>query len=53
LDLSSQEKEVGSNVISINVADGGEDDYAETRGLLFDAGSDAQANGVPFDERCQ
>jgi hypothetical protein len=35
---------------SINVADGGEDDYAETWGLLFDAGSDAQANGVPFDE---
>src|SRR5258708_15261434 len=32
------------------LADGGEDDYAETGGLLFDAGGDARANGVPFDE---
>jgi len=31
------------------LADGGEDDYAETWGLLFDAG-DARTNGVPFDE---
>jgi len=34
------------------LADGGEDDYAETWGLLFDAGGDARANGVPFDEGC-
>ena len=32
------------------LAEGGEDDYAETWGLLFDAGGDARANGVPFDE---
>jgi hypothetical protein len=32
------------------LADGGEDAYAETWGLLFDAGGDARANGVPFDE---
>ena len=32
------------------LADGGEDNYAETRGLLFDAGGDARANSVPFDE---
>ena len=32
------------------LADGGEDDYAETWGLLFDAGGDARANGIPFDE---
>jgi hypothetical protein len=32
------------------LADGREDDYAETWGLLFDAGGDARANGVPFDE---
>src|SRR5882762_4637197 len=32
------------------LADGGEDDYAETWGLLFDAGGDARANRVPFDE---
>ena len=32
------------------LADGGEDNYAETWGLLFDAGGDARANGVPFDE---
>ena len=29
------------------LADGREDDYAETWGLLFDAGGDARANGVP------
>jgi hypothetical protein len=29
------------------LADGGEDAYAETWGLLFDAGGDAWANGVP------
>ena len=32
------------------LADGGKDDYAETWVLLFDAGGDARANGVPFDE---
>jgi hypothetical protein len=32
------------------LADGREDAYAETWGLLFDAGGDARANGVPFDE---
>ena len=32
------------------LADGGEDDYAETWGLLFDAGGDARANRIPFDE---
>src|SRR5271168_3753176 len=32
------------------LADGGEDDYAETWGLLFDAGGDARANGVPFED---
>ena len=32
------------------LADGGEDAYAETWGLLFDAGGDARANGVRFDE---
>ena len=32
------------------LADGGEDAYAETWGLLFDAGGDARANAVPFDE---
>jgi len=32
------------------LADGGEDDYAETQGLLFDAGGDARANRVPFDK---
>jgi hypothetical protein len=41
-----------SNWIGTNVSwpRGGEDDYAETWGLLFDAGGDARANGVPFDE---
>jgi hypothetical protein len=32
------------------LANGGEDDYAETGGLLFDVGGDARANGIPFDE---
>jgi hypothetical protein len=32
------------------LAEGGEDNYAETWGLLFDAGGDARANAVPFDE---
>jgi hypothetical protein len=32
------------------LADGGEDDYPETWGLLFDAGGDARVNGVPFDK---
>jgi hypothetical protein len=32
------------------LGDGREDDYTETWGLLFDAASDARANGVPFDE---
>ena len=32
------------------LADGGEDDYPETRGLLFDAGGDARANEISFDE---
>jgi hypothetical protein len=26
------------------------DEYADTWGLLFDAGGDARANGIPFDE---
>ena len=32
------------------LADGREDDYAETWALLFDASCDARANAVPFDE---
>ncbi|MGA3131324.1 MAG: hypothetical protein ABSD59_11015 [Terracidiphilus sp.] len=32
------------------LAEGGADDYPETWGLLFDAGSDARANGIPFDD---
>jgi hypothetical protein len=32
------------------LADGGEDDYPETWGLLFDAGGDARVNGISFDE---
>jgi hypothetical protein len=32
------------------VAEGREDEYADTRGLLFDPGGDARANGLPFDE---
>lgn len=31
------------------LAEGREDDYANTWGLLFDAGGDARANGIPFD----
>src|ERR1700729_572332 len=31
------------------LAEGGEDDYANTWGLLFDTGGDARANGIPFD----
>lgn len=29
---------------------GGEDNFADTWGLLFDSGEEARANGVPFDE---
>jgi hypothetical protein len=32
------------------LAEGREDDYADTWGLLFDAGGAARANGIPFDE---
>jgi len=32
------------------LAEGREDDYAETWGLLFGAGGDARANRIPFDE---
>ena len=32
------------------LAEGGEDDYPETWGLLFDAGGDARENGIPFDD---
>ena len=32
------------------LAEGGEDDYPETWGLLFDAGGDARVNGIPFDD---
>jgi hypothetical protein len=32
------------------LAQGREDDYAETWGLLFGAGGDARANRIPFDE---
>jgi hypothetical protein len=32
------------------LAEGREDEYADTWGLLFDAGGDARANGIPFDE---
>ena len=32
------------------LAEGREDNYPETWGLLFDAGGDARVNGVPFDE---
>ena len=31
------------------LAEGGEDDFPETWGLLFDAGEDARVNGIPFD----
>ena len=30
-------------------AEGGEDDFATTWGVLFDAGGDARVNGIPFD----
>jgi hypothetical protein len=33
------------------VEEGREDDYPDTWGVLFDAGSDARANGIPFDEK--
>jgi hypothetical protein len=32
------------------LAEGGDDDYPETWGLLFDAGGDARENGIPFDD---
>jgi hypothetical protein len=32
------------------IADGREDDYSDTCGLLFDAGSDARVNGIHFSE---
>ena len=32
------------------LAEGREDDYPETWGLLFDAGGDARINGIPFDD---
>jgi hypothetical protein len=32
------------------LAEGREDDYPETWGLLFDAGGDARVNGIPFDD---
>jgi hypothetical protein len=35
---------------SRTIADGREDEYADTWGQLFDAGGDARANGIPFDE---
>jgi hypothetical protein len=31
------------------LAEGGEDDFAATWGVLFDAGGDARVNGIPFD----
>lgn len=34
------------------LAEGQEDDYSETRGLLFDVGGDARAHGIAFDENC-
>jgi hypothetical protein len=33
----------------IVLADGGEDDFSVTFGLLFDVGGDARVNGIPFD----
>jgi hypothetical protein len=33
------------------VAEGREDDYPDTWGLLFDAGGDARVNGIPFDDQ--
>jgi len=32
------------------IAEGREDDYSDTWGLLFDAGGDARVNGIPFSE---
>ena len=32
------------------IAEGREDDYPDTWGLLFDAGGDARVNGIPFAE---
>ena len=32
------------------LAEGLEDDYPETWGILFDAGGDARVNGIAFDE---
>jgi hypothetical protein len=32
------------------VAEGREDHYPDTWGLLFDAGGDARVNGIPFDD---
>ena len=32
------------------IAEGREDDYSDTWGLLFDAGGDARVNGIPFAE---
>jgi hypothetical protein len=33
------------------LADGREDDYRDTWGLLFDAGGDARVNGIAFDDQ--
>jgi hypothetical protein len=32
------------------LAEGREDDYPDTWGLLFNAGGDARVNGIPFDD---
>ena len=32
------------------IAEGREDDYSDTLGLLFDAGGDARVNGIAFDD---
>jgi hypothetical protein len=32
------------------IAEGGEDDYSDTWGLLFDACGDGRVNGIPFSE---
>ena len=32
-------------------AEGREDDYPNTRELLFDAGGNARVNGIPFDDQ--
>jgi hypothetical protein len=31
------------------LAEGGEDNFTATWGVLFDAGGDARVNGIPFD----